>query len=82
MFNSESSASVPATGQRISHEASQNLYLARLKCIGFDYALDQRIGDEVSRMTQDEAKVPGLSSPSSTKSEAQPEHDHPERLRG
>lgn len=63
-------------------KGEEKLYLARLKCIGFDYALDQRIGDEVSRMTQDEAKVPGLSSPSSIKSEAQPEHDHPERLRG
>ena len=29
----------------------------RLKCIGFDHALDQRIRDEVSRMTHDKNKV-------------------------
>ncbi|KAG1863556.1 hypothetical protein DFJ58DRAFT_773713 [Suillus subalutaceus] len=36
-------------------KGQEKLYLARLKCIGFDHALDQRIQDEVSRMTHDKA---------------------------
>ncbi|KAG2033806.1 hypothetical protein BDR03DRAFT_966521 [Suillus americanus] len=38
-------------------KGQEKLYLARLKCIGFDHALDQRIQDEVSRMTHGKAKV-------------------------
>ncbi|KAG1874392.1 hypothetical protein F4604DRAFT_742160 [Suillus subluteus] len=53
----------------------EKLYLARLKCIGFDHALDKHIQDEASRMTHDKAKVHCPSSSSLIESDSSSEDE-------